>query len=178
MDNADGATERFFRLGEVVIDRDTRTVFRDGTTTRLEPRVFEVLDYLAGQGGREVPRSELVAKVWHGTHVVDEAIHRAISHLRSALGDSAKAPTFLLTTSQPGYRLLHAVASVSAPSAAAKTAAADRPSRLLAFGGGAVLGVAGVLLIQALQPEPRYAPPAPPADPAAPTNLVAPEASR
>lgn len=177
MEETKSETPRFYRLGEVVIDRETRSVFRDGTAVKLEPRVFDVLEYLAGQGGREVPRSELIAKVWRGTHVVDEAVHRAISHLRAALGDAARAPVFLLTTPTPGYRLLQSVEGVSGASAAPRTVAGSgRRNLAVAFGVGALTGMVAALLLQALRPEPLMAPPAPPVDPAAPTDLIAPPA--
>jgi len=168
---------RFFALGDVVVDRDTRTVLREGEAVRLEPRVFALLDYLVAQGGREVSRAELVAEVWLGTHVVDEAVHRAVSMLRSALGDSAQRPTYLLTTPRRGYRLLHPVEPGLAP-APPTPRRFSRRHLAYATGTGLIIGVALTLLWrtapvedQSLAPmapaaapgavAPGYAPPAP-----------------
>src|SRR5262249_1613080 len=109
------------RLGDVVIDCDTRCVFRDGVATRLEPRVFELLLYFVANPGREISRRELGERVWKGVHVVDEAIQRAVSVLRQALGDTPKQGLHIQTTAAGAYRLVSDVAALRAPSILAPT---------------------------------------------------------
>lgn len=104
--------ERYCRLGDLVIDRERRCVLRDGQATRLEPRVFAVLLYLMDNAGREVSRQELGERVWNGVHVVDEAIQRAISVLRQALGDTPQQGLHIQTTASGGYLLVSEVSGV------------------------------------------------------------------
>lgn len=97
---------RFFVLGEVVADPDRNVLLRHGEIVKLEPRVMALLSYLAANQGRIVGKDELVAKVWGGTHVVDEAVQRAVSILRTALGDDARRPRVIETVPTKGYRLM------------------------------------------------------------------------
>jgi DNA-binding winged helix-turn-helix (wHTH) protein len=109
-------TDRYRRLGDVIVDSETRCVLREGQATRLEPRVFTLLLYFMENPGREISRRELGERVWNGVHVVDEAIQRAISVLRQALGDTPKQGLHIQTTTNGGYRLVSEMASVRAQS--------------------------------------------------------------
>ncbi len=73
---------------------------------RLEPKVMDVLVYLAGNAGQVVSREELISKLWRGTIVTDEVLSRCIYRLRQDLGDDSKAPRFIETVPKKGYRLI------------------------------------------------------------------------
>lgn len=126
------AQERYRRLGDLVVDRETRCVLRDGQAMRLEPRVFALLAYFMDNPGREISRQELGQRVWNGVHVVDEAIQRAISVLRQALGDTPKQGLHIQTTVNGGYRLVSEVSGV-------------QRQKLSALGDWRPLAVAGLL---------------------------------
>lgn len=150
--------ERFWRLGDIVIDRDKRCVFRDSEVTRLEPRIFALLLYFLQHPGRELTRQELAARVWNGTNVVDEAIQRGVSILRAALGDTPKQGLHIQTTATGGYRLVSEV--VSLPSQLAQAQLQWR-SVAIAAAAGLALGVLGMSWFG--QSQSHYAPEAPPA---------------
>jgi TolB-like protein len=57
-----------------------------------------------------VTKDELLAAVWAGTAVVDAVVTRAVSQLRVALRDDARAPRYIETIPKRGYRLVAAVA--------------------------------------------------------------------
>ena len=97
---------RFFVIGEVVADPERNVLLRHGEIVKLEPRVMALLTYLAANQGRIVGKDELLARVWGGAHVVDEALQRAVSILRTALGDDAKRPRLIETVPTKGYRLM------------------------------------------------------------------------
>ena len=78
----------------------------------LPPRSMEVLVYLIMNNDRVVSNDELLAAFWSGLIVEESTIHRVISQLRSALGDSALEPKYIKTVSKRGYQ---AVAEVSIP---------------------------------------------------------------
>ena len=94
-----------FTLGPVTVDPVGRRITRRGSTAIVEPRIMELLLYLSDRPGQTVSKQELIERVWRA-HVVDEAVHRAISLLRSALGDSATNPAIIETVPRHGYRLL------------------------------------------------------------------------
>ena len=81
-----GADERF-RLGAtLVVDPSRNLILRDGQSVPVEPRVMQLLVYLGGRAGEIVSKRELMAEVWQA-NVVDEAVQRAVSLLRTALGE-------------------------------------------------------------------------------------------
>jgi DNA-binding winged helix-turn-helix (wHTH) protein len=109
------ALRRFFVLGEVVADTERNVLLRHGELVKLEPRVMALLAYLAANEGRVVGKDELIAHVWNGHHVVDEAVQRAVSMLRAALGDDAKHPHLIETVPTRGYRLMVRPRPLEAP---------------------------------------------------------------
>lgn len=146
--------ERYRRLGDLVIDREMRCVLREGQATRLEPRVFALLLYFIDNAGREISRQELGERVWNGVHVVDEAIQRAISVLRQALGDTPKQGLHIQTTASGGYRLVSEVGGVPAH---ALSLAVNWKVVGAALAVGVLLGVSVMALLGGADP-PAYAP--------------------
>ena len=56
-----------------------------------------------------VTRSEMIDQVWFGNyHVADKGISQVIWKLRSYFKDSSKAPSFIETIPQKGYRFIYA----------------------------------------------------------------------
>ena len=83
---------------------------------------MEVLVYLAQQQDQVVKRDELINEVWHGIPVTDEVLSRAISVLRTHLGDSHMSPSYIQTLPKVGYRLLMPVMPLPTSEAAVSTA--------------------------------------------------------
>lgn len=120
------------QVGEWRADRTTNELARAGDTVRIEPRAMEVLMALAAHAGEVVSREDLLAAVWPGVVVGDEALTQSIIKLRRALGDNPRAPSYIETISKRGYRL---IAPVREAEAAPATGARSRlPSRALAAG--------------------------------------------
>ena len=70
------------RVGEWRIDPRRNEVTRNGEAARLEPRVIEVLVYLARKPGEVIGREELLSELWPGAVVGDDALTQAIIKLR------------------------------------------------------------------------------------------------
>lgn len=81
---------------------------------RLEPRVMALLVCLAGRAGRPVTREELLDEVWSDVVVGDDAIHSAVSKLRSALANGDGDRGAIETVPKVGYRLVAPVERVEA----------------------------------------------------------------
>lgn len=82
-------------------------------TKTLEPKVMDVLVFLAERQGEVVSRQQILDAVWREVVVGDEVVSRAVSLLRTELGDDQKNPRYLKTISKRGYRLIADVILVS-----------------------------------------------------------------
>lgn len=96
--------EHWLIVGDLTIDRATRTVRRGEVTLHLLPREYAVLLHLADHAGSAVPREQLLRAVWArefdpGTNVVQVQMSR----LRAKL--DAVGPPLLHTDRGRGYRL-------------------------------------------------------------------------
>ncbi|MFZ3321191.1 MAG: tetratricopeptide repeat protein [Usitatibacter sp.] len=100
-----------FKIGEWCANRTTNELGRAGDTVRIEPKVMEVLMALADRAGQVVSRDDLLAVVWPGVIVGDDALTQSIIKLRKALGDNPRAPSYIETISKRGYRLIAPVRS-------------------------------------------------------------------
>ena len=103
------------RIGECWADRTTNELGRGAETLRIEPKAMEVLMALAARAGEVVSRETLLAEVWPGVVVGDEALTQSIIKLRRALGDNPKEPAYIETISKRGYRLIAPVGGERAP---------------------------------------------------------------
>lgn len=145
-----------FQLGPWRVLRNEGTLCLDGQSIRLEPRIMDVLVYLAAHSGRVVAKEELIEAVWGGAFVEEGALSQAVHNLRKALGDDARQPRYIQTLPKRGYRVVAEVRetgstgeSLEAPPPAldsprpASPALPDRRVRFLLLALG--LGMAAVL---------------------------------
>ncbi len=95
-----------FKLADWSVEPSSCLIERDGNTVHLEPKVMDLLVFLASQPNQVHSRDELLEAVWSGVIVSDEALTNAIIKLRKAFGDSAKNPEFIETLPKRGYRLI------------------------------------------------------------------------
>lgn len=142
---------RFVRVGRVRVDLATWEVSRQGHRSRLQEKPFRVLGALIERPGELATRSELRERLWPDGTIVDfdNNLNSAVASLRTALGDSAKAPRIIETLPRLGYRLIAEVGfedlerSKEAPGAGVDAA---RPRRLDSRWLAAAIGVLLVLL--------------------------------
>lgn len=134
---------RVFRVGPWQADPATNRLGRRGESVRIEPKVMDLLVALAARPGEVVSREELLASVWEGAYVSDQVLTTAVYQLRRALGDDARAPTFVEAVPKRGYRLVAAVGpAAEGPSVRTPTAPArKRPARSIARRWGALAAV-------------------------------------
>lgn len=87
------------------IDEDKREFRARGRVVKLQPKVFDLLAYLATHRDRVVPKDELLDSVWPGVVVADGSLQRAVSIARDALEETG-AKDAIETFSGRGYRLV------------------------------------------------------------------------
>ena len=100
-----GSVQTLLKVGELEMDLIARTVHRAGKEIDLQPREFQLLEFMMRHAGQSVTRTMLLEKVWHyhfdpQTNVID--VH--ISRLRSKIDKGFDRP-MLQTVRGAGYRL-------------------------------------------------------------------------
>jgi DNA-binding winged helix-turn-helix (wHTH) protein len=95
-----------YRLGEWRVDPAANTLTKGTEEIRLEPKLMDVLQCLAGHAGEVVSKRELIDEVWHTEYIAENSLTRAIADLRRALGDDARHPSHIQTIPKRGYRLI------------------------------------------------------------------------
>jgi len=92
---------------------------------RLEPRVMDLLVYLAELRGQVVTRDAIIRDVWRGISVSDDVISRSIYLIRKALNDGNESPTppTIETIPKRGYRLVADVTPLPIEASASAAAA-------------------------------------------------------
>lgn len=103
----------YLRVGSWVVKPSLNTISRNGTTTRVEPKVMEVLVCLATHPDEALSKEELVQAVWPDTFVSDDNLKHCISELRRVFEDDAREPRIIQTIPKRGYRLLAPVEPVN-----------------------------------------------------------------
>jgi Tol biopolymer transport system component/DNA-binding winged helix-turn-helix (wHTH) protein len=79
---------------------------RGGEAVRIEPRVLEVLLFLASRRDRVVTKEELIEGIWGVKFISESALTRCIHEARRALGDDGPQPTVIKTVHGRGYRFI------------------------------------------------------------------------
>jgi eukaryotic-like serine/threonine-protein kinase len=119
-----------FSVGECLVQPRLNTVVRSGKTTHIEPKVMEVLVYLAEHPGEVVSKDEILKAIWGDTFVTENALTRCITELRRVFDDDVRAPHVIQTIAKSGYRLIadiHKIAGKGSELSPAGDAVSLRP---------------------------------------------------
>jgi DNA-binding winged helix-turn-helix (wHTH) protein/TolB-like protein len=92
---------QIYSFDEFTLDLTRGSLLRGATEIKLRPKSFEVLKYLAENGGRLVGKDELIEAVWTDTAVTDDSLVQCLKDIRRALDDNAQA--FIKTVPRRGY---------------------------------------------------------------------------
>ncbi len=140
-----------WRFGDFELDRLRRQLLHRGEPVRLEPRVLELLAYLAANAGRVVSKDELLAEVWGTPHVTDWAVSRAIAEVRKVLRKHDPHTDWIKTFYGRGFQMLELVQALAegddAPAAIAQTPKATAPRLRRPQTWALAMALAGILLV-------------------------------
>jgi DNA-binding winged helix-turn-helix (wHTH) protein len=100
------AAARRFRVADWTVEPTANRLRRGEQVVRLEPKVSDLLLYLASRPGQVISHQELETGVWAGRVVGYDTVTGAVRKLRRALGDDAHCPRIVETISKRGYRLI------------------------------------------------------------------------
>ncbi|MBQ4879124.1 PD40 domain-containing protein [Pseudoalteromonas luteoviolacea] len=98
-------TQRFY-IQEHLIDLSRSEISYAEQSTKVEPKILQVLLLLAQNAPEVVSHQQIMDEVWKGSEVVPNALQRCIARLRKVLGDDAKSPHIIATHPKIGYRLM------------------------------------------------------------------------
>jgi len=159
--NGEWNLEDGFRLGDFEVYPKRLELVRDGKSVRIEFKVMAVLLHLTERAGAVVTRQEILDRVWPRAFQ-EEVLNRAISILRTELGDDAQNPKYIMTVPRVGYRLIMQVERLQSPTKSETQPQLQGippppllPIRLLALGVLALLMVIVVLRNEPSQPHPH-----------------------
>ncbi len=94
-------TESVKTFGDLVIDRDRRSVTFQGSLVPLTPRELEIVALLAWRNGRVVTRDEILEGVWgHTTEKASASLEVLVARIRRKL---AFGPEVIRTLRHTGY---------------------------------------------------------------------------
>jgi len=91
--------------GDLLIDPESRQVSIRGEVIHLTPIEYDLLYYLAQNGGKVIPHRKLLQSVWGAEYGEEREYLRVfISQLRRKIEDNPMRPTYILTEPGVGYR--------------------------------------------------------------------------
>lgn len=114
------AKRHAFRVADWRVEPALCRLRRGDEEVRVEPKVMDVLLYLADRSGQVVTREELEAAVWAGMVVSYDALTGTMLKLRKAFRDDPKNPQIIETVSKKGYRLIAPIQSAGDSNPAAE----------------------------------------------------------
>ena len=101
-------------VGDIVLDRATRQVWRVGRPVELSPREYDLLCVLMENAGKAVSRQGLLDQVWGEGWVGDShTLNVHICWLRRKLEDDPSAPRYIQTVRGYGHRFVDPAASLA-----------------------------------------------------------------
>ena len=96
------------RFGAFEVDVRAGELRKHGIRIKLQEQPFQILVLLLRRPGELVSREELRQELWPAHTFVDfdRGLNKAMTKLRSALGDSAESPRYVETLHRRGYRFV------------------------------------------------------------------------
>ena len=94
------------RFRDIVIDPDSRRVWKAATLVDLTPTEFDLLHVLAVHHGRVLSRDQLIDHVWGNDYYIDERVVDVhIRRLRRKVEDDPSESRIVVTVRGAGYRV-------------------------------------------------------------------------
>jgi TolB-like protein/tetratricopeptide (TPR) repeat protein len=120
------------RFGPFRLDLAKRTLFNEGKPVRIGGRALDLLCLLGAARGGLVSKDAMMAGVWPGQIVEENALQAQISGLRKALDADRSGESWIITVPGRGYRLAGLAPGSAADEAAATSGTSHPESRSIA----------------------------------------------
>lgn len=94
-----------FQFGECQLDLIAHKLFKHETEIELTAKEFRLLEFLVKHPGRALTRNSILDAVWGSeVMVTDRSVDRCVTTLRSKIEPDPRAPVFIQTIRDIGYR--------------------------------------------------------------------------
>ena len=104
--NVERSERKPYRLGDVTVDYDTRSVAVSGQTVQLTATEYRLLFELTTNAGLVLTHDQLLQRIWGAEYSGEGQLVRVfIGNLRRKIGDDARAPRYIFTVPRVGYRM-------------------------------------------------------------------------
>ena len=91
--------------GDLIIQPNSRQVFRAGEKIQLTPKEFDILYFLARNKGEVFTKEQIYNAVWEGSYLLDDSnIMAFIRKIRKKIEPNPDAPMYILTIWGIGYK--------------------------------------------------------------------------
>jgi adenylate cyclase len=115
-----------YEFDNYVLDTNRRELRGEAGIVRVEPQVFDLIEYLVRHRERVVTRDDLFDAIWKGRIVSEATLSSRISAARSAVGDSGEQQRLIRTLPRKGIRFVGSVQEGADVIVAAPILAPDR----------------------------------------------------
>ena len=106
-------SESVFEIHDWTLKVDDNLLCRPDREVYLEPRLVNLLRFLARHAGTVFGRDCLINEVWDGAEVTDQVVTQSIFELRKLLKDGRPDATdYIVTVPKRGYKLVAPVRSI------------------------------------------------------------------
>jgi len=127
-------SESVFEIHDWTLSVDDNMLCRPDREVYLEPRLVNLLRFLARNAGTVFGRDALINEVWDGAEVTDQVVTQSIFELRKILKDGrTDATDYIVTVPKRGYKLVAPVRPLQVLSvvmADEQPASAGHPARV------------------------------------------------
>ncbi|MEO3864306.1 nSTAND1 domain-containing NTPase [Rheinheimera fenheensis] len=95
-----------FFLADWQVNPSDNTLRQGKQVQQLEPKAMDVLLLLCRHAGEVLSSDDIISQCWPGIATGDNPLHKSLTQLRKALGDSATTPVYIETIRKRGYRVI------------------------------------------------------------------------
>ena len=101
-----GSEDRIIEFGNIKINIDSRTVYRNNQLIQLSLKEFDLLSYMAQNQNKALKKETLLSEVWGTFSTVElQTLTVHIRWLREKLEDDPAEPKYIMTVRGVGYML-------------------------------------------------------------------------
>ena len=101
-----GSEDRIIEFGNIKINIDSRTVYRNNQLIQLSLKEFDLLSYMAQNQNKALKKETLLSEVWGTFSTVElQTLTVHIRWLREKLEDDPANPKYIKTVRSVGYML-------------------------------------------------------------------------
>ncbi len=104
-DNEFQSGKQIYQIGDFIVSRARKLLFRQGKLLEPEARIIVLLDTLAEYYPQTVSRRILMDRIWPNQVISDAALAQLIRRCRKLLGDDGKSSRYIKTIHGVGFRL-------------------------------------------------------------------------